>query len=398
MTSYLICWKPSTENPEQGWPEELLATLADTLIKSGSAVEPWRFNRRSGLIVGERVFLVRQGKRGHAILGYGAIDGEPLAKDRGVPVSFEALVDPRSNLVFATSAELQEIKPGRHPWGTQSSGVALLSEIADALEEKVVGRSPVSESKSTNPDWARDELILALDLYFRVPAARGSKVHPECIKLSELLNTLPIHRGISHSSTFRNANGVGMKLSNFLKYDSTYKGKGLTAGSHLEKEVWDNFSGNLVQPRNTADALIAGAKELSAADYEAYETVDEDFEADEGRILTAIHKRRERQPILIKKKKEEVKTQTGTLRCEVCSFDFSASYGGHGEGFAECHHGRPVSAMAPGEKTKLSDLHIVCANCHRMIHRQRPWLSIEQLCVIVDEVRRVVSEPPKLTS
>ncbi|CDY78050.1 HNH endonuclease [Caballeronia glathei] len=388
MTSYLICWKPSTENSEQGWPEAHLATLAETLSKSGRAVEPWRFNKQKGLTVGERVFLVRQGKRGHAILGYGAVDGEPRGTDGRVPVSFEALVDPRSNLVFATSAELQEIKAGRQPWGTQSSGVVLAPEIADALQEKVVGRSPVPESKSSNPDWTRDELILALDLYFRVPAARGSKIHPECIRLSELLNALPIHHGQSHGSTFRNANGVGMKLSNFLKYDPTYKGKGLTAGSHLEKEVWDTFSGNLAYLRNTAAAVIAGAKELlSAADDEAYETAEEDFEAEEGRILTAIHKRRERQIALIKKKKDGVKKQTGKLQCEVCSFDFSVQYGGFGEGFAECHHGRPVSSMEPGEKTKLSDLHILCANCHRIIHRQRPWLSIEQLRRIVDAMR-----------
>lgn len=43
-----------------------------------------------------------------------------------------------------------------------------------------------------NPPWARDELILALELYFREPSACGSKTHSEVIKLSEILNKLPI--------------------------------------------------------------------------------------------------------------------------------------------------------------------------------------------------------------
>ena len=90
-----------------------------------------------------------------------------------------------------------------------------------------------------NPKWTRDELILALDLYFKEPSARGSKTHPDVIKLSDILNALPIHEEITPGETFRNANGVGMKLSNFLVYDPEYQGKGLERGSKLEQEVWD---------------------------------------------------------------------------------------------------------------------------------------------------------------
>ncbi|MBT3031446.1 MAG: HNH endonuclease [Candidatus Thiodiazotropha sp. (ex Lucina pensylvanica)] len=60
-------------------------------------------------------------------------------------------------------------------------------------------------------------------------------------------------------------------------------------------------------------------------------------------------------------------------------FDFSEKYGKLGEGFAECHHTKPPSTLKPGEKTKLSDLAVVCSNCHRMLHRAKPWLSIGEL-------------------
>jgi 5-methylcytosine-specific restriction protein A len=229
-----------------------------------------------------------------------------------------------------------------------------------------------------NPDWTRDELILALDLYFREPAARGSKTHPECIKLSEALNSLPIHQGQAHGVTFRNANGVGMKLSNFLKYDPTYKGVGLTSGSRLEEEVWTTFSGDHTRLHQAAEAILAGAVELSENGISVPDD-DDDEEAEEGRILTAIHRRRERQPGLARKKKQQALDKTGALKCEVCNFDFAVRYGKLGEGFAECHHGRPISTLKAGDKTKLSELHIVCANCHRMLHRERPWLSVEQL-------------------
>jgi predicted HNH restriction endonuclease len=36
--------------------------------------------------------------------------------------------------------------------------------------------------------------------------------------------------------------------------------------------------------------------------------------------------------------------------------------------------------MNEGDETKLSDLSLVCSNCHRMIHKNKDhWLSIEEL-------------------
>ena len=59
----------------------------------------------------------------------------------------------------------------------------------------------------------------------------------------------------------------------------------------------------------------------------------------------------------------------GALRCEGCGFDFAATYGELGHGFAECHHVVPLADLRAGSRTRLSDLVILCANCHRMIHR-----------------------------
>jgi 5-methylcytosine-specific restriction protein A len=59
------------------------------------------------------------------------------------------------------------------------------------------------------------------------------------IELSELLKALPIHAHRPDAEKFRNPNGVSMKLSNFLRFDPSYQGKGLPRGNRLEREVWD---------------------------------------------------------------------------------------------------------------------------------------------------------------
>ena len=95
--------------------------------------------------------------------------------------------------------------------------------------------------------WSRDELILALELFFQEPRARGSATHPRVIELSEILNRLPLHPRDEREKHFRNPNGVGMKLSNFLRFDPDYKGVGLSRGNRLEEEVWHNLAGGTCQ-------------------------------------------------------------------------------------------------------------------------------------------------------
>jgi len=106
-----------------------------------------------------------------------------------------------------------------------------------------------------NPNWTKDELILALELYFRDATAIGNKNHPEVIKLSQILNSLPIHSDGVQKTNFRNATGVSMKLSNYLRFDPSYKGKGLKRGGKMEEVVWNMYSSNI-------DALIKRKNEI----------------------------------------------------------------------------------------------------------------------------------------
>ena len=58
-------------------------------------------------------------------------------------------------------------------------------------------------------------MILALDLYYDLESGQMNSSNPEIIKLSELLNRLPIHINRPDQEKFRNPNGVNLKLGNF---------------------------------------------------------------------------------------------------------------------------------------------------------------------------------------
>ncbi|AEX21304.1 HNH endonuclease [Vibrio sp. EJY3] len=68
------------------------------------------------------------------------------------------------------------------------------------------------------------------------------------------------------------------------------------------------------------------------------------------------------------------------LNCSVCSFHFELVYGAIGKNYIHVHHVKPLSEI--GKEYELNpeeDLRPVCPNCHAMLHREKPALSIEQL-------------------
>ena len=121
---------------------------------------------------------------------------------------------------------------------------------------------------------------------------------------------------------------------------------------------------------------------------EGFAAVDAEFDelfpdggvasATEGRERYRAHRLRERSAALARAKMAEVLKQTGLLACAACDFDFAERYGNLGEGFIECHHRTPLSDVGERETT-LEDLSVVCANCHRMLHRSLDTLAVEDL-------------------
>ena len=66
--------------------------------------------------------------------------------------------------------------------------------------------------------------------------------------------------------------------------------------------------------------------------------------------------------------------------CNVCGFNFEATYGKLGANYIEVHHLKQIADA--GEEyliNPIEDLRPVCSNCHRVLHKTRPPTSIEEL-------------------
>ncbi len=80
-------------------------------------------------------------------------------------------------------------------------------------------------------NWTRNELIVAFNLYCKIPFGRIHIRNPEIISLASMLGRTP--------------SAVSWKLANFASLDPSLKKRniaGATHGGRLEKEIWNEFN------------------------------------------------------------------------------------------------------------------------------------------------------------
>ena len=413
-------WLEATDREDIG--ADLRAPLADA-----SGRDNWRYTLFREADIGDVVFHYDSGSA-NAIVGWSRVAGkaEPqsivwaargsYARERGDtpversgyriplsgytrlprPITLAALGRAKAELIdLVRSEQVAGHKPLYFPFELSSrrdlrplqgyafklpaSFIGLFPELAEVTAGVVAGEEPSSPGR--NPTWVRDELILALDLYMTNPVSPPGKSSKAVIELSQVLNRLDVQLGRDPAATYRNPAGVYMKMMNFRRFDPAVvaSGKvGLQRGGKDEEAVWREFADDRERLARVA-AILRATIALPAADQPPPFDDDETAEAEEGRILTRLHRTRERSRKLVDDRKRKALDATGALKCEACEFDFSQTYGARGQGFIEVHHTRPLHTLDPGTKTRLEDLALLCANCHRMVHATRSWLSMDEL-------------------
>lgn len=152
----------------------------------------------------------------------------------------------------------------------------------------------------------------------------------------------------------------------------------------IPKKIFDTKNYRIVKPteldEKVFNSLYSLAQEYVAEDDYGYES-----EFPEGKEVERRHKLRERNQAVIKAAKDSFKQKEGKLFCQVCGFDFYEKYGEIGCDFIEGHHTIPISELKGEVKTKKKDIALVCSNCHRMLHRRRPWLEMKELKKIINK-------------
>ncbi|MFG6687223.1 HNH endonuclease [Mariniflexile sp. HNIBRBA6329] len=95
-------------------------------------------------------------------------------------------------------------------------------------------------------NWAREETIVAFNVYCKIPFKNSSKTNPTVIKYANIIGRSP--------------SALNMKIGNFGRLDPELKKQGITGlvnGSKLEEDIWDEFNGNWDRLAFESEELIA---------------------------------------------------------------------------------------------------------------------------------------------
>ena len=120
-----------------------------------------------------------------------------------------------------------------------------------------------------NPNWTREELILAFNLYFKIPYGQFNNRNKEVIELAEILG--------------RTSGAVAYKLVNFVSLDPKHKElgrKGAVNVGKLDIEIFNEF-------RNSWEDLLFESEKILAEKQKTtieakYKDVIEDFKHKQG--------------------------------------------------------------------------------------------------------------------
>ncbi|MDD5790924.1 MAG: HNH endonuclease [Spirochaetia bacterium] len=190
-------------------------------------------------------------------------------------------------------------------------------------------------------------------------------------KFSQKVRNLKSHRATNGMATYTNLSDTGI-------YTLTTDGKNyLKTHIHELNYLFSNiFSYN--------DVAIFTNAIVASPDVEIY-----DEQIIEGVSDTRTIKIKERSRKLRAAAVDYYKKEMGTLRCYVCGFSFEEKYGELGTDYIEIHHEKPIcnyddKGFQEFVNDAVKNLKPLCANCHRMIHRntQKP-LSVEKLKQII---------------
>jgi putative restriction endonuclease len=94
--------------------------------------------------------------------------------------------------------------------------------------------------------WTKDQTIIALNLYCKIPFNKVSSNHPDIIRIAKIIGRTP--------------NSVKMKIGNFGSFDPELKRRGIVGlgnTSKMDKIVWDEFNSDWYNLAYESELLIS---------------------------------------------------------------------------------------------------------------------------------------------
>lgn len=177
---------------------------------------------------------------------------------------------------------------------------------------------------ATSPNWTREELILAFNLYLKLDFGKMHKGNADVKKLSAILGR-------------RTPDSVAMRLTNFASVDPYHQQrgvKGMSGGYNQVKPIWDEFINNQEDLVFESERILAGYQHKTIE--EVYPEIEFDLKDLKGEVKIRAVKTRVNQSVF-----RQMVLKTYQNRCAISGIDFpELLVAGHIVPWAENEHER----------------------------------------------------------
>ena len=246
-----------------------------------------------------------------------------------------------------------------HKWGEKSSETRLCGYSIVAKEYAIVFEEPPSPGNwAGRESYYRVNLRDYTDFIAPVPISTLIEEYGDEIRRDIMENEPEFYPFTTNRNPVSTVQGIYLTQATAILFGIFLKALGI---------------------QESTVSLNKGSQSSQGTPKGAKENMDLHYEYTEARRRASERYFFARNPVLTRLAKQHY----GYI-CQVCGFDFESKYGELGKEYIEVHHLNPLSERAEKEwtdelRTNISEVTVLCANCHRMIHRKRPALSLEAL-------------------
>lgn len=250
-------------------------------------------------------------------------------------------------------------------------------------------------SIARNPNWTHDELVLAAEFYRRHAPHIPGKSSTALVELADEILAVAAVQGLSGVETFRNPNGVYMKLMEFRKYDPASPGAGLGHGKwrDIEANVWNLPPDRLAFEAQNIRAKIAQFLAEGGSPNEARGIMVPI--ADRAKLDEKVQSILAQPKLIASRPKGQEHPETQVVQvvqyardprvvayvlnradgiCEACKAP-APFIRTDGSPYLEAHH---ILPLAQGGPDTVENCAALCPNCHRAMHlakNKAEWIA-----------------------
>jgi len=122
--------------------------------------------------------------------------------------------------------------------------------------------------------WTKEQLLLAINLYSKIPFGQMHHRNPAIIDLAQMIGRTP--------------DAVTFKLVNFASLDPRLKQKGMSKVSELDRSVWSGYMNNWDEVFIEGEKLLAAKKNITLE--KLYNINLDDFQEKDGKEVLRLVK------------------------------------------------------------------------------------------------------------